>query len=302
MDAAADTARGERGSGRAFEVLGTPVHDAAELHRGLVPSVLIPPATMPPQLLASLAQLLGVEPGTAVARRRYNLTWSCRGRYLKLQAWRGHGEERCADVRCLCHEHAMTLLAAASSLRPEHRIQSLAEDLTIVTLAVAGLGVDTETLMEQGRAVDVEQMVVDVTNKLAGLALAGLRHLDVCPSNIVLGEQGYSLIDYGAARTLDHALVHGFDDIAYWNRHHGSPVYLCQVWLGGDPRNEDLWALTACAYHHLAGRPLLADTFSTAELRDSVRLARSDPGQGRAQVADALTRRALLVFRTEVSP
>lgn len=266
-----------------------------------MPPVLIPTATMPRELPASLGQLLGGYDHAPLSVRRYNLTWACVGQYLKLQAWRGHGQEPCSDVRCLCHEHAMTLLASGPTLRPVHTIKSLAPDFDVVTLAVADQGVDTETLNRAGSPLDVERLVIDLRAQVVKLGLAELCHLDMCPSNIVLGRQGYSLIDYGASRTLRHARLHGFDDFAYWNRHHGSPAYLCRVWLGGDPRNEDLWALAASAYHHLRGRPLLADTFTTAELRDHVRHARSAPDERRTQLANIQTRRALSAYRRGVT-
>lgn len=119
----------------------------------------------------------------------------------------------------------------------------------------------------------------EVAGALEYLASEGLVHLDVKPSNIVLGVPT-RLIDLGAARSLEHAarlrMPHGTD-------HYMAPE-LCEAGSGsrsiGSP--ADVWGLGATLYYAATGevpfpRPVTARASDEPTVRFPQLIARPSP-------------------------
>ena len=115
---------------------------------------------------------------------------------------------------------------------------------------------DEPSLRERVRAIgplapeEVAAVGGQVAEALAYLAAAGFVHLDVKPSNVVLGENA-RLIDLGAARPLETA--------ARLRVPHGTDAYMapevCAAGDGGRPIGPaaDVWSLGATLYYAATG-------------------------------------------------
>ena len=98
---------------------------------------------------------------------------------------------------------------------------------------------------------EVARLVGECADGLAAAHLAGVVHRDVKPSNIVLSERGAVLADFGISQGLgDHRLTDP-------GRVMGTAEYLAPERIRGAAASPpaDVYALGACAFEALAGRP-----------------------------------------------
>ena len=104
------------------------------------------------------------------------------------------------------------------------------------------------------------RMIHDVARGLEDIHRAGVLHLDIKPSNLVLTDDGWKVIDFGIAELADPGGRRATNVIM------GTPAYMAPELIDGetiDPRS-DLFSLCAVIYRALTGRPAWTATTALA--------------------------------------
>ncbi|MEW2352673.1 serine/threonine-protein kinase [Spirillospora sp. NPDC029432] len=161
-----------------------------------------------------------------------------------------------------------------------------------------------EVVAEKGPlpGAQLERLAIGTATALAAIHQAGIVHRDFKPANVLLGQDGPRVIDFGVAKALDPGST-GSSAVV------GTPSYMAPEQVGAEsvgPR-ADVWAWAATVVYAATGRPpfgndtipavmgrilnaepALGDT--PEPLRELVRLALSKDPEARPASADLLMR------------
>ncbi|MFI6456165.1 serine/threonine-protein kinase [Streptosporangium amethystogenes] len=120
----------------------------------------------------------------------------------------------------------------------------------LVTEYVRGPSLDELIGQEGPRAGGgLDRLAITTLTALAAIHRAGIVHRDFKPSNVIMGQEGPVVIDFGIARLLEHSSTRSVLV--------GTPAYLSPEQLNGHPASaaSDVFAWAATMVYAAAGHP-----------------------------------------------
>ena len=160
-----------------------------------------------------------------------------------------------------------------AELQRFHMVMRTTDNVALIFDYVEGATL-SDTLKRKGSLPidDVRRIGERLLNGLAALHAAHLIHRDVTPDNIVLGDEGAVLIDYGAMGELKQRSR--FAQTTVGGDFAGKFLYAAPEQVSGAPQSSavDIWALGAVLYEAATGQRLRTETTPMEILQGALKM------------------------------